>query len=391
MGRHANTYLLLFSHPFLVESLLRDFVPGEWLRDLDFSSLEKVGASYATDDLRSRHDDLVWRLRSRHDGQWVYVYLLLEFQSTDDYFMAIRVMTYEGLLYEDLIRRQDLKRDDPLPPILPIVLYNGHQRWKSPTDTVALVPQVPTGFEAFRPRVNYLLLDEGAFQAPDLDALPSPVARLFRLEHADPDELLAEVTRLRTSLQGPEHQELRRAFVTCILAILRRRLEGIRFPETQELEEIENMIAEKAPTWTEMWEEQGREKGRKEGRKEGEYAMLERLLERRFGVVDEPARQRGRMDVAHAGVEDAPRIDPRVHAGDHCLVAFGHAADCSRRGSGGAARRCEQSTDDQGRDCERCCRLHGLPLWPLRGRNRVKQVTEPCPRWDLRLRRRSHR
>ena len=38
MGRHANTYLLLFSHPFLVESLLRDFVPGEWLRDLDFTT-----------------------------------------------------------------------------------------------------------------------------------------------------------------------------------------------------------------------------------------------------------------------------------------------------------------------------------------------------------------
>ncbi len=292
MGRHANTYLLLFSHPFLVESLLRDFVPGEWLRDLDFSSLEKVGASYATDDLRSRHDDLVWRLRSRHDGQWVYVYLLLEFQSTDDYFMAIRVMTYEGLLYEDLIRRQDLKRGDPLPPILPIVLYNGHARWESPTDTAPLIPQVPAGLEAFRPRVRYLLLDEGAFQTPKLDALPSPVARLFRLEHADPDELLAEVTRLRASLQGPEHQELRRAFVTCILAILRRRLEGIRFPETQELEEIENMIAEKAPTWTEMWKEQGRKEGEERGRREGESAMLKRLLERRFGDVDEHTRQR---------------------------------------------------------------------------------------------------
>ncbi len=36
MGEHANTYLLLFSNPFLVESLLRDFVPGDWVRDLDF-------------------------------------------------------------------------------------------------------------------------------------------------------------------------------------------------------------------------------------------------------------------------------------------------------------------------------------------------------------------
>ena len=73
-------------------------MPGKWLNQLDFESLEKVGASYGTDDLRSRHDDLVWRIRSRQGGSWIYIYLLLEFQSTDDYFMAVRVMSYVGLL-----------------------------------------------------------------------------------------------------------------------------------------------------------------------------------------------------------------------------------------------------------------------------------------------------
>ncbi len=71
MGQHADSYLLFFSHPLLVESLLRDFVPGTWVHDLDFSSLEKVGASYATDDLRSRHDDLVWRVRGRLTDRWI--------------------------------------------------------------------------------------------------------------------------------------------------------------------------------------------------------------------------------------------------------------------------------------------------------------------------------
>ncbi len=295
MGEHANTYLLLFSHPFLVESLLHDFVPGNWVRHLDFSSLEKVAGSFATDDLRSRHDDVVWRIRTRHGGHWIYIYLLLEFQRRDEHFMAVRVMTYEGLLYQDLIRKLRLLTGDPLPIVLPIVLYNGHARWKSPTNVAMLVPQVPAELEAFRPSVEYLLLDEGAFPAQELGTLPSPVARLFRLEHAGPEELLVEVRRLRQSLAGPEHQELRRAFVICILAILRRRLEGIRLPETEELEEIENMIAEKAPTWTEMWEQQGIEKGRQEG----ESTLLLLLLERRFGPLDEHTRQR----VEAAGTE----------------------------------------------------------------------------------------
>ncbi len=143
-------------------------------------------------------------------------------------------------------------------------------------------------YSADRPRIGfcseYLLLDEGAFPACELDALPGPVARLFRQEHAGPEDLLAEVKRLRWSLQGSKHQELRRAFVICILAILRRRLEGIRLPETQELEEIETMIAQEAPTWTEMWEQRGR--------REGESTLLLCQLERRFGPFDEHTRQR---------------------------------------------------------------------------------------------------
>ena len=44
MGQHANTYLLLFSHPFLVESLLRDFVPVDECVALRHRALELVEA-----------------------------------------------------------------------------------------------------------------------------------------------------------------------------------------------------------------------------------------------------------------------------------------------------------------------------------------------------------
>ena len=42
IGRHDSRYKLLFAHPYLVESLLRGFVPGEWIDRLDFDSLEPV-------------------------------------------------------------------------------------------------------------------------------------------------------------------------------------------------------------------------------------------------------------------------------------------------------------------------------------------------------------
>ncbi len=79
---HDKGYKRLFSHPKMVKDLLRGFVHEEWVRDLDFATLETFKDSFVSDDLRSRHDDIIWRVRWGDD--WLYVYLLLEFQSTID-------------------------------------------------------------------------------------------------------------------------------------------------------------------------------------------------------------------------------------------------------------------------------------------------------------------
>ena len=63
---------------------------------LDLSTLEICSGSYVSDDLRDRADDIVWRVRRGRD--WLYLYLLLEFQSTIDRWMAVRIQTYLGLL-----------------------------------------------------------------------------------------------------------------------------------------------------------------------------------------------------------------------------------------------------------------------------------------------------
>jgi predicted transposase YdaD len=55
--------------------------------------------------MRERHSDMVWRLRWRDQERgWFYVYLLLEFQSTPDPFMAVRLLGYVALLLAGLVR-----------------------------------------------------------------------------------------------------------------------------------------------------------------------------------------------------------------------------------------------------------------------------------------------
>ena len=43
----------------MIRDLLLGFVKEEWVRDLDFETLKKVGSSYVSDDIRDRYDDIL--------------------------------------------------------------------------------------------------------------------------------------------------------------------------------------------------------------------------------------------------------------------------------------------------------------------------------------------
>jgi hypothetical protein len=178
---HDTSYKLLFSAPELVRDLVLGFIPDEWLHSLDYGTLEKMPGSYVTDDLRNRADDVVWRVRAGE--QWVYLYILIEFQSTIDPFMAVRVMTYVGLLYQDLIRAKDILPGKKLPPVLPIVLYNGDAKWTAATDVAALIPRVPGLVSKYLPKLEYLLIDESQYNEAELSKLHNLVAAVIRFEY----------------------------------------------------------------------------------------------------------------------------------------------------------------------------------------------------------------
>jgi hypothetical protein len=284
---HDHAYKLLFSHAEMVEDLLRGFVHEEWVAQLDFATLEKCNGHYVSDQWRDREDDVVWRVRFRDD--WLYVYLLLEFQSTPDPWMALRMLVHVGLLYQDLVRGKQLTADGRLPPVLPLVLYNGVPAWTAPLDLEDLLAPAPGGLERYRPSLRYLLLDEGRIDAAAPEALRNLVAALFRLEQGRTLPDLLEVVRpLRIWLQAEEQASLRRAFAKWLEEMLRSgRVPGADFSPIQDLQEAETMLAERVKQWTEEWRQEGIQAGIKEGiqtgiqqgRNEAQRAIARALLD----------------------------------------------------------------------------------------------------------------
>jgi predicted transposase/invertase (TIGR01784 family) len=290
---HDGSYKLLFSHPEMVESLIRDFVPDEWVRELDFSTLERQNSSYVTDDLHERHNDILWRIKCR--DTWLYIYLLIEFQSRVDPWMSVRIMTYIGLLYQDLIKSEHIKSGDRLPPVFPLVLYNGRKTWTASPDIAELISPAPAALARYRPRLRYFLVDEGRIPVEALDA-DSLTACLMRMERSTGTESVREeIAALKKILPDKKYQALRRAFAVWINRVLLKRLKPEEpIPEVNDLEEVDTMLAENVVEWTEQWKMEGLQKGRMEGRS----AVLSRLLAKRFGPESKDDKVQERLRTA---------------------------------------------------------------------------------------------
>ncbi len=300
---HDNSYKLLFSHPEMVKDLLVGFVKEDWVAQCDFATLEKVSGSYISDDIRDREDDAIWRIRWGDD--WLYVYLLLEFQSTVDHFMAVRILGYLALLYQDLIRTQKLTRVCQLPPVLPIVLYNGGPRWQAPLSLDELLQPAPGMLQRYQPQLRYLLLDEGRYTDEELGETRNLVAALFQLENSRSTEAIQVVlTRLIDWLKEPSQTSLRRAFTVWMSRVLLpAKAPKVKLPPLNDLHEVHTMLAERVKQWAEEWKEQGLQEGRQEGRQkghqegrqegfqQGEAETLLKLIKLKFGEAPDWAVQ----------------------------------------------------------------------------------------------------
>jgi len=194
-------------------------------------------------------------------------------------------MVYIGLLYQDLIKRGDVLAEGRLPPILPIVLYNGSQRWTSVTDVADLIPVVPGLVEQFKPHLKYLLIDENAYSDAELASLTNLVAAVFRFEQADSPATMEGLISLLIDWLA-DRPDLRRMFSLWIRATLIRKPNyGILLPQVDDLQEIKVMLADRLEQWALAYIAEGELKGELKGKQEGEMLALQRLLSKRFGTL----------------------------------------------------------------------------------------------------------
>ena len=213
--QHDAIHKLLCSFPRVIADILRGYLGGNLVGRLDFHTLQQVSAERVTQALKRRLNDSVWRVRC-DDGTWVWVYLVLEFQSSPDPRMALRMLGYVAALYEELERLEEF-RGGKVPAVLAVVLYNGEREWVGALDTrerIALAPG--SDVEEMLPRMRFPVIDErrAGRRAAELGNVAGLMFQLWNLSSLE--ELAELVGRLRRWLGGAGERSLREAFETVL-------------------------------------------------------------------------------------------------------------------------------------------------------------------------------
>ena len=153
---------LYFGNAVTVQDVIVGCVPlllrgaAAWI---DFSTLEPLPTELIDKAFRSRFTDRLWRVRFRDaDGtpHWLHIMVMLEFQATVDWFMALRMQSYAVRIYESLWVGRTPNSKSRLPPILGIVVYSGRRPWHAAQSVSGLVGAGTRPDEPSTPAVPHL-------------------------------------------------------------------------------------------------------------------------------------------------------------------------------------------------------------------------------------------
>jgi hypothetical protein len=185
--------------------------------------------------------------------------------------MAVRLTSYVSLLYEDMIKSKQLRGAKHLPPVLPIVFYNGSTPWTATQQSIDLLsPAAPALFKNYFPQIHYELLDIGHYPLTpaQYNDKENPLMPLIALEQCPDDshKMLDYIHHLGTQLASSKFDSLRRAFVVYLAKSLelQKRCPGID-PEKLNLREFETVLRDKLQAYEDRLAKKNLEQGMQQG------------------------------------------------------------------------------------------------------------------------------
>jgi predicted transposase/invertase (TIGR01784 family) len=291
----ASFFRATFARHDVAADFARHYLPPNIVETLDLETLQPVKDSFVDDELRDHFTDLLYETRLQADTL-AYVYLLFEHKSYSEPWVAFQLLRYMVRIWEYVLEQRQVTI---LPPIIPLVVYHGEERWRVDRRFHKLVTACPP-LADYVPDFRYELYDLSTYSDEELVGAVNLQVVMFLLKHIFDKDWHSILPRIMRLLKELARAESGLAYVEQALRYLAA---AARTLQRADLEEAVQQTFPKTggalmQTIAQTWVEEGIERGAVQATRDN---ILE-LLEIRFGTVPD------RVAVALAGGETLAQL-----------------------------------------------------------------------------------
>jgi hypothetical protein len=283
----TNPHDKFFRETFSRQEVARDFVkyhlPPDVVTLLDPDSLEISKDSFIDPALEEHFSDLLYRIEL-NDGQPLYIYLLFDHKSYVDPLVAFQLLRYMVRIWELSLKQQSEQRKPQprrqktplrLPPIFPLVVYHGLDKWTVSTEFSGLF-DLPIALQPYVPNYRYWLADLSVIKDDELKGYVILKVGLLLLKYIQRDELGERLPEILDLLRALTYKQTALEYLETILRYIASGSNKVT-PEVLQ-EKIQELFEQGEipimPSITEIWWEEGRQEGESIGLIKGQEIGL---------------------------------------------------------------------------------------------------------------------
>jgi predicted transposase/invertase (TIGR01784 family) len=280
---HDHLFQASLTHPEVAKDFFKEHLPPEVVKAIQFDKFKLCQKTFIGKRFKKYEADVIYQ--TEIDGKPVYLYLLIEAQSTIDSHMPFRLLCYILEIMRYHVEKLGFK---DLPLVYPSVFYTGKQQYTGPREIIELFGEQ----QALAQQIFY-----GPFNLVEVNKIPDEVLKQhpyiglieFAYKAACAQDFVKQlrerVSELRQWVQRMGFATFENVLNYWIQVLDTSNREGLSevlqhtFPEQRET--LMGTIAE-------HFRQEGMQRGMQQGFHAGEVALLLRQLEHRFHKIPAP-------------------------------------------------------------------------------------------------------
>lgn len=153
---HEGLFLKIFQNLDNARHFLKNHMSEDLQKRLDLDTLRLEPTTYVDKKLKKHYSDLVFSVRLvGYENQFARIYLLFEHKSSPDPLTGVQVLKYMALQWLEL-QEQHMLVDGKLPPIIPIVIYQGQEDDRKMCSSFHDLVEMPSeSFKVYMPDFSF--------------------------------------------------------------------------------------------------------------------------------------------------------------------------------------------------------------------------------------------